>query len=222
MEVAMANRKSRSVYWETLFAAIPHRDTAIKYGKACNIFRQGQPADSLFYLRRGTVKLTATSKQGKEAVVSVRSAGEFFGEGCLAGQQSRTATAAAMTDCTLNKIEKLLMLRMIHEQQDVSELFARYLLSRNMRYEADLVDHFFNSSENRLAQALLLLAHFGKESRAEPVLPGVSQDSLAKMVGTTRSRISGFMQKFRKLGFIDYDRRGLTVHSRLLSVVLQK
>jgi CRP-like cAMP-binding protein len=222
MEVAMTNRKNQPVHREDLWEAIPHRGTVIKYGKACNIFRQGQPADSLFYLRRGAVKLTAISKHGKEAIVSVLGAGEFFGEGCLAGQQSRMATAAAVTDCTLNKIEKSVMACMLHERHDVSELFVRLLLSRNMRYETDLVDHFFNSSENRLAQVLLLLAHYGKGGRAEPVLPRVSQDSLAQMVGTTRSRISGFMRKFRKLGFINYDRRGLMVRSGLLSVVLQK
>jgi CRP/FNR family cyclic AMP-dependent transcriptional regulator len=222
MEVVMANRKNQPVHWEVLFASILPKGTVIKFRKASNIFRQGQPADSLFYLRRGTVNLTAVSKQGKEAIVSVLGAGELFGEGCLAGQQSRTATASAMTDCTLNKIEKSLMACMLHEQHDVSELFVRHLLSRNIRYETDLVDHIFNSSENRLAQVLLLLAHYGKANRAELVFPRVSQNSLAQMVGTTRSRISGFMQKFRKLGFIDYNGRGLTVHSGLLGVVLQK
>ena len=185
------------------------------------IFEQGQPADSLFYVRKGKVKLTVISQQGKEAIVAILDAGEFFGEGCLAGQPLRMATAVAMTDCTLDKIEKSLMVRMLHEQHDVSELFVKHLLSRNIRYEADLVDQLFNSSEKRLARILLLLAHFGKESRAEPVLPGISQDSLAQMVGTTRSRVSHFMNKFRKLGFIDYRKaRGLTVHSGLLSVVL--
>jgi CRP-like cAMP-binding protein len=167
------------------------------------------------------VKLTVISQQGKEAIVGILDAGEFFGEGCLAGQPSRMATAVAMTDCTLDKIEKSLMVRMLHEQPDVSELFVTHLLSRNIRYEADLIDQLFNSSEKRLARILLLLSNFGKESRAEPVLPGVSQDSLAQMVGTTRSRVSHFMNKFRKLGFIDYsDNDGLTVHSGLLSVVL--
>jgi CRP/FNR family transcriptional regulator, cyclic AMP receptor protein len=222
MEVAMANRKNQPAHWESVFAAIPHSGPAIKCRRTCDIFLQGQPADSLFYLRRGTVKLTAISKHGKEAIVSVLGAGEFFGEGCLAGQQSRTATAAAITDCTLNKIEKSRMACMLHERHDLSELFVRHLLSRSIRYEADLVDHIFNSSENRLAQALLLLSHYGEGSRAKPVLPRVSQDSLAQMIGTTRSRIGGFLRKFRKLGFIDYNRSGLTVHSGLLSVVLQE
>jgi CRP/FNR family transcriptional regulator, cyclic AMP receptor protein len=222
MEVAVTIRKNQPVHWEVLFAAIPHSGAIIRCGRSRNIFRQGQPADSLFYLRRGTVKLTAISKQGKEAIVSVLGAGEFFGEGCLGGQQSRASTAAAVTDCTLNRIKKSLMASLLHERHDVSELFARHLLSRNSRYEADIVDQIFDSSENRLVQTLLLLAHYDKASRAEPVLPRVSQDSLAQMVGTTRSRIRGFMQKFRKLGFIDYDRRELTVHSRLLSVVLHE
>jgi len=167
------------------------------------------------------VKLTVISKHGKEAVVAILSAGEFFGEGCLAGQQSRMATATAMTDCTLDKLEKLLMTRILHERHEISELFVAHLLSRNNRYEADLVDQLFNSGEKRLAQILLLLSHFGKESRAELVLPRVSQANLAQMVGTTRSRVSHLMNKFRKLGFIDYsDNNGLTVHGGLLSVVL--
>jgi CRP/FNR family transcriptional regulator, cyclic AMP receptor protein len=152
----------------------------------------------------------------------ILNAGEFFGEGCLAGQASRMATAVAMTDCTLDKIEKSLMSRILHEQHDVSELFVNHLLLRNIRYEADLVDQLFNSSEKRLARILLLLAHFGKESRAEIVVPRINQDTLAQMVGTTRSRVSHFMNKFRKLGFIDYDDYGLTVHSGLLSIVLHE
>ena len=218
----MANKKSRPVHREALPAAISRRKTVIGYGRTRNIFRQGQPADSLFYLRRGKVKLTVISQQGKEAIVAILDAGEFFGEGCLAGQQSRMATAVAMTDCTLDKIEKSLMERVLHEQHDVSELFVKHLLSRNIRYEADLVDQLFNSSEKRLARILLLLAHFGKESRVESIVPTVNQDTLAQMVGTTRSRVSHFMNKFRELGFIDYSGDGLTVHSGLLSIVLHK
>ena len=161
----------------------------------------------MFYLRRGKVKLAVTSEQGKEAIVAILGAGEFFGEGCLAGQPLRIATATAMTDCTLVRIEKPLMARMLHEQHDFSELFVTHLLSRNIRYEEDLVDQLFNSSEKRLARILLLLAHFGKESRAETVLPRVNQENLAQMVGTTRSRVSHFMNKFRKLGFVDYNGR---------------
>jgi CRP-like cAMP-binding protein len=218
----MSDKKSHPVDWEAVLAGVFRGKTVIEYGTNRNIFRQGQPADSLFYLRRGKVKLTVMSQQGKEAIVAILGGGEFFGEGCLAGQPSRMATAVAMTDCTIDKIEKLLMLRMIHEQHDVSELFVKHLLSRNIRYEADLVDQLFNSSEKRLARILLLLAQFGKESRAETVVPRVNQDTLAQMVGTTRSRVSHFMNKFRKLGFIDYDDSGLTVHSGLLNIVLHQ
>jgi len=160
------------------------------------------------------------SQQGKEAIVAVLAAGELFGEGCIAGQQLRMATASTMTDCTLDRIEKSLMARLLHEQHDISELFVTHLLSRNIRYEADLVDQLFNSSEKRLARILLLLAQFGKESRAEFVIPKISQDDLAQMVGTTRSRVSHFMNKFRKLGFVNYDDAGLTVHSSRLAIVL--
>jgi CRP-like cAMP-binding protein len=166
------------------------------------------------------VKLTAVSPQGKEAIVAVLDAGEFFGEGCLAGQRLRISTAVALTDCTVEKIERSVMVRLLHEQHKLSEMFVRHLLSRNLRYEADLVDQLFNSSEKRLARILLLLSHFGRESRAEPVLPRISQDDLAQMVGTTRSKVSRFMNKFKGLGFIDYNGHGLTVNSSLLNVVL--
>jgi CRP-like cAMP-binding protein len=220
-EAVLAHTKGRPVDWASILTGIFRGKTVIECGMDRNVFRQGQPADSLFYLRCGKVKLTVISQQGKEAIVAILGPGEFFGEGCLAGQALRMATAVAMTDCTLDKIEKSLMTRMLHEQHDVSELFVKHLLSRNIRYEADLVDQLFNSSEKRLARILLLLAHFGKESRAEAVVPTVNQDTLAQMVGTTRSRVSHFMNKFRNLGFIDYsDNDGLTVHSGLLSVVL--
>ena len=218
----MPGEKIKSVDWDMVLTGVFRGKTVMECGMNRTIFRQGQPADCLFYIRRGKVKLKVISKQGKEAIIAVLGAGEFFGEGCLAGQQSRMATAVAMTDCTLDKIEKSLMARILREQHDVSELFVRHLLSRNIRYEADLVDQLFNSSEKRLARILLLLAHFGKESRAETVVPRVNQDTLAQMVGTTRSRVSHFMNKFRKLGFIDYDDGGLTVHSGLLSVILHK
>ncbi len=217
----MADKKRQPIDWESFLTGIAHGKAIIEYGANRNIFRQGQSADSLFYLRRGKVKLAVTSKEGKEAIVAILDAGEFFGEGCLAGQQLRMATATAVTDCTLLRIDRQLMTRLLHEQHQISELFVAHLLSRNIRYEADLVDQLFNSSEKRLARILLLLSHFGKESRAEPVLPRVSQDDLAQMVGTTRSRVSHFMNKFRKLGFINYgDNGGLTVNSGLLSVVL--
>jgi CRP/FNR family cyclic AMP-dependent transcriptional regulator len=217
----MALKKSQPVDWEVFLAGIPSGKTDMEYGANRTVFWQGDPADSVFYLRRGKVKLSVTSQQGKEAIVAILGDGEFFGEGCLAGQPLRIATATAMTDCTLARVEKPLMARTLHEQHDFSELFVTHLLSRNIRYEADLVDQLFNSSEKRLARTLLLLAHFGKESRTETVVPRVSQDNLAQMVGTTRSRVSHFMNKFRELGFIDYsDSGGLTVHSGLLSVVL--
>ena len=216
----MTRSKSRPSDWEAFLAGISRGRTTLEVGRSSNIFRQGQPADSLFYLRRGRVKLVVTSTQGKEAIVAVLGAGEFFGEGCLAGQQLRVATATAMTDCTLEKIEKSTMGRTLHEEHGASELFVRHLLSRKIRYEEDLVDQLFDSSEKRLARILLVLAHYGKESRAETILPRVNQQNLAQMVGTTRSRVSHFMNKFRNLGFIDYDGDGLTVHSGLLRVVL--
>jgi CRP/FNR family cyclic AMP-dependent transcriptional regulator len=217
----MADKREQAFNWESFLSGITRGKTVIEYGASRNIFRQGQPADSLFYLRRGKVKLAVISREGKEAIIAILDAGEFFGEGCLAGQKVRMATAAALTDCTLFRIERTLMVRLIHERHEISELFVAHLLTRNIRYEADLVDQLFNSSEKRLARILLLLSHFGKESKAEPVLPRVSQDDLAQMVGTTRSRISHFMNKFRRLGFIDYSDSGtLTVNRGLLSVVL--
>ncbi len=217
----MPTKKSAPVDWEALLAGLSRGKTSAEYGSDRCIFRQGDPADSVFYLRQGKAKLSVISAQGKEAIVATLSGGDFLGEGCLAGQPLRMATATTVTECNFFRIEKSLMLRMLHEKHDISELFVTHLLSRNIRYEADLVDQLFNSSEKRLARILLLLAHFGKESRAELVLPQISQDSLAQMVGTTRSRVSHFMNKFRKLGFIHYgDNDGLTVHSGLLSVVL--
>jgi CRP/FNR family transcriptional regulator, cyclic AMP receptor protein len=175
----------------------------------------------LFLLRRGKVKLSVTSQQGKEAIIAVLDNNHFFGEGCLAGQSLRMSTATALTDCSLARLERRLMMDLLHERHEISEMFVKHLLSRNVRFEADLVDQLFNSSEKRLARILLLLSHFGKESKSEPVIPGITQENLAEMVGTTRSRVSHFMNKFRSLGFIDYgDGGGLTINSGLLSVVL--
>ena len=217
----VANNQGRSVDWETLLAGIPGGKSVLEYGIDRNIFMQGQPADCVFYLRRGKVKLSVTSQQGKEAIVAVLSAGDFFGEGCLAGQALRIATAISVTDCTLMRIDKRTMTRMLHEQHNISELFVTHLLSRNIRFEGDLVDQLFNSSEKRLARILLLLARFGKESKAAIILPKINQEHLSQMVGTTRSRVSHFLNKFRKLGFIDYKNNGeLTVNNGLLSVVL--
>jgi CRP-like cAMP-binding protein len=216
----MADKKDKIVDWEHVLNGVFRGKTVMECGLDRLVFRQGQPADSLFYLRRGKVKLTVISPEGKEAIISVLSAGEFFGEGCLAGQPVRMATAVAMTDCTLDKIDKPLMTRMLHEHQEMAELFVKHLLTRNIRYEADLVDQLFNSSEKRLARILLLLSHFGKESKSEVVIPRVNQDTLAQMVGTTRSRVSHFMNRFRDHGFIAYDDGALTIHSGLLSIVL--
>jgi len=221
-EVAKAKASTQPVDWEAFLAGFSHGKTVIEYGANRTIYRQGDPADSVFYIRRGKVKHGVTSQQGKEAIVAILGAGDFLGEGCLAGRLLRIGTAEAITDCTLVKIEKALMARVLHEQHDISEMFVTHLLSRSLRYEEDLIDQLFNSSEKRLARSLLLLAHFGKEGRSESVLPRVNQEHLAQMVGTTRSRVSHFMNKFKKLGFVDYDgsNGGLTVHSGLLSVVL--
>ena len=219
-EVVTTVKNEQPVNWEVLLNGIFRGKTVIECGIEHSVFRQGDPADALFYIRRGKIKLTVISPQGKEAIIAILGIGEFFGEGCIAGQPLRMATAVAITDCTLDKIDKSLMMRMLHEHHDVAELFGKHLLTRNIRYEADLVDQLFNSSEKRLARILLLLSHFGKESKAEVVLPNVSQDTLAQMIGTTRSRVSHFMNRFREHGFIDYDDGALTVNSGLLNVVL--
>ena len=183
------------------------------------IFSQGDAADAVFYIQAGKVKLTVVSQQGKEAVVAMLEPGAFFGEACLAGQTVRTATATSAEDSRLVRIDKDAMLRVLHEEPSFAELFMSYLLAHTIRIQEDLVDQLFNSSEKRLARILLLLAHFGKEGKPEPVIAKVSQEMLAEMIGTTRSRVSFFMNKFRKLGFIDYN-GGMHVHSSLLNVVL--
>jgi CRP/FNR family cyclic AMP-dependent transcriptional regulator len=216
-----ANEKIQTIDWAAFLAGISRGKSVLEYGAGRTIFVQGDAADSVFYLHTGQVKLAVTSQQGKEAIVTVLGDNEFFGEGCLAGQLLRIATAIAVTDCSLYRIEKSLMVRVLHEQHGISELFITHLLSRNIRFEGDLVDQLFNSSEKRLARILLLLTHYGKESRTETVHPGINQEHLAQMVGTTRSRVSHFMNKFRSLGFIDYTGSGaLTINSGLLSVVL--
>ncbi len=189
------------------------------YEANATVFAQGDPADAIFYILKGKVKLAVLSKQGKEAVVALLSAGDFFGEGCLAGQSLRMATAVAMSACSIMKLEKSEVIRTLHEQPDFSELFVAHLLSRNIRIEEDLVDQLFNSSEKRLARVLLLLANFGKEGTPQAVIPKISQETLAEIIGTTRSRVSYFMNRFRKLGFIHYN-GGLEIHSSLLNVVL--
>ena len=183
------------------------------------VFSQGEPADSVYYVIHGKVKVTVVSEQGKEAVVAILGPDEFCGEGCLNGQTHRIATATAVTDCEVMRLEKQVMIRVLHDEPLFSEMFITHLLKRTLRVEADLVDQLFNSSEKRLARALLLLANFGKEGKPETVIPKVSQETLADMIGTTRSRVSLFMNKFRKLGFIEYNGT-LKVHSSLLNVVL--
>jgi CRP/FNR family transcriptional regulator, cyclic AMP receptor protein len=193
--------------------------TISKYRKNQIVFSQGGLADSVFYIHSGKVKITVISEQGKEAVVAVLGADEFCGEGCLTGQPRRVATARAMTECQIMRLEKGAIVRVLHEEPAFSEMFVSHLLARTIRVEEDLVDQLFNSSEKRLARALLLLANFGKDSKPEPIIAKVSQETLAEMIGTTRSRVSHFMNKFRKLGFIDYNGH-LEVHSSLLNVVL--
>jgi len=183
------------------------------------IFTQGDGADAVFYIRTGKVRLTVVSKTGKEATIGILNEGDFFGEGALAGQTVRMGSAAAMTDCDLLRVNKKAMMEALHGEHAFSDMFVAYLLARNIRYEEELVDQLFNSSEKRLARVLLLLAHFGKEGIPETVIPKISQETLAEMIGTTRSRVSFFMNRFRKLGFIHYN-GGLQVHSSLLNVVL--
>jgi CRP/FNR family cyclic AMP-dependent transcriptional regulator len=195
--------------------------TVVSLKKKEAAFSQGAPADAVFYIQKGKVQLTVVSKIGKEATLGILSEGEFFGEGGLAGQPLRMGSATAMTDCELLRIDKKEMMLALHREHTFSDLFVAYLLARNIRYEEDLVDQLFNSSEKRLARILLLLAHFGKEGVPETVIPKITQATLADMIGTTRSRVSFFMNRFRKLGFVHYDgRSGLQVHSSLLSVVL--
>jgi CRP/FNR family cyclic AMP-dependent transcriptional regulator len=212
--------KARSPFdAEALLAAVGQGSATRDYQKAQAVFAQGDRADAVFFVQRGKIKLTVLSSQGKQAVIALLGPGDFFGEGCLAGQTLRMATATAMTESAVVRLPKQLMIRTLHRDGVFSELFTRYLLSRNIRMEEDLVDQLFNSSEKRLARILLLLANFGKAGRPEPVVPKISQETLAEMVGTTRSRISFFMNKFRKLGFVEYNGR-LEVHSSLLHVVL--
>jgi CRP-like cAMP-binding protein len=185
------------------------------------VYTQGDPADSVFYVHEGKAKITVLSEQGKEAVVALLGPGDFFGEGCLAGQPRRMATATAMTDCVIARLAKRDVVRVIHDEPAFSELFISHLLARNIRVEEDLVDQLFNSSEKRLARVLLLLANFGKDSKPEPILAKISQETLAEMIGTTRSRVSFFMNKFRQLGLIDYNGH-IEVHTSLLNVVLHE
>ena len=213
-------RKGRDLDPQSFLAKIGVGKKNVVFPKKQTVFAQGDVADSVFYIQEGKVRLSVVSKIGKEATLGILSEGEFFGEGSLAGQALRMGSATAMTDCELLRIDKKAMMEALHREHEFSDVFVAYLLARNIRYEEDLVDQLFNSSEKRLARVLLLLAHFGKEGVPETVIPKISQETLADMVGTTRSRVSFFMNRFRKLGFVDYGGDGLQVHSSLLNVVL--
>ena len=215
----MTQKRAAPFALGTYLAKVRGAETVKEYRRKHTIFSQGSPADAVFYIEKGKVKLTVLSARGKEAVVAILGSGDFFGEGGLAGQPLRMATATSMTECSILRVNKETMIRTLHDEHAFSELFMSYLLSRNTRIEEDLVDQLFNSSEKRLARILLLLTRFGKEGQHELVVPRISQETLAEMVGTTRSRVSFFMNKFRKLGLIDYN-GGLHVHSSLLSIVL--
>jgi CRP/FNR family transcriptional regulator, cyclic AMP receptor protein len=189
--------------------------------KKQTIFVQGDTSDAVYYIQKGKIKLTVVAMSGKEATIGILSEGDFFGEGCLTGQPLRLCSATAISDCSVMRIAKKSMMEVLHREHAFSDMFVSYLLVRNVRYEADLVDQLFNSSEKRLARLLLILARFGKDGKSESVIPKISQEGLAEMVGTTRSRVSFFMNRFRKLGFIDYHGGDtLQVHSSLLDIVL--
>lgn len=216
-------KKAASISFDprALLSSGNHGRTVRQYGAGDLVFAQGDPADAVFYIQSGDVKIAVTSEQGKEAIVGLLNPGAFFGEGCLVGQPARLASAIALTESEVTRVEKAEMLRLLHAEPAFAELFMEHLLTRNGRIEADLVDQLFNSSEKRLARTLLLLASFGKDGAPLPITAKVSQETLAAIVGTTRSRISFFMNKFRRLGFIDYNGH-LEVHSSLLTVLLRE
>jgi CRP/FNR family cyclic AMP-dependent transcriptional regulator len=223
MKSSAAVKQNRGFNPTTFLATIGEGRKLVAAPKKQVIFAQGDEADAVFYIQKGKVRLSVVSKIGKEATIAIVSEGNFFGEGALGGQLLRMGSAAAMTDCELLRVEKKAMMDALHREHSFSDMFVAYLLARNIRYEEDLVDQLFNSSEKRLARVLLLLARFGKEGIPETVVPKISQETLAEMVGTTRSRVSFFMNRFRKLGFIHYAggiEGGLQVHSSLLNVVL--
>jgi CRP/FNR family cyclic AMP-dependent transcriptional regulator len=215
----MAKRAETTFDAKVFLATVNHGRTISKYAKDAVIFAQADPADSVFYMQKGRIKIVVESDQGKEAVVAILGQGEFFGEGCLIGQPLRLATARAMAESEVMRVGKAEMIRVLHDEPSFGELFTAHLLLRKSRVEADLVDQLFNSSEKRLARTLLMLANFGKEGTPQPITTKISQETLAEIVGTTRSRVSHFMNKFRKLGFIEYNGT-VKVHSALLSVVL--
>jgi len=216
----MAIKRRPSFNSFSFLAKVGKGQSVAKCRKGKVIFSQGDAGDAVFYLQKGKVKVTVVSEQGKEAIVAILGTNEFFGEGCLAGQALRVSTVTTMTDSVIARIEKAAVIRVIHQEPVFAEMFIAHLLGRTIRVEADLVDQLFNSSEKRLARMLLLLANFGKESKPEPIIAKISEEALAEMIGTTRSRVSFFMNKFRKLGFIDYNGSGLEIHSSLLNAVL--
>jgi CRP/FNR family transcriptional regulator, cyclic AMP receptor protein len=216
----MATKRKLRFDPRSFLAKVGEGRSISKYRKDQVVFSQGDLAEAVFYIQKGKVKVTVVSDQGKEAVVALLGADEFCGEGCLAGQPRRMATVTAMTDCTIMRLQKASIIRVLHDEPGFSEIFISHLLARTIRVEEDLVDQLFNSSEKRLARLLLLLANFGKEGKPEPIIAKISQETLAEMIGTTRSRVSFFMNKFRRLGFVDYNGSGLEVHSSLLNVVL--
>ena len=220
MALVAASKKLIKFDSKTFLSTINGGRKIVAFAKTQTIFVQGDSSDTVFYIQKGKVKLTVVSKVGKEATIGILNEGDFFGEGCLAGQPLRLCSATAMTDSTVMKIDKKSMVEVLHREHAFSDTFVAYLLTRNIRYEEDLVDQLFNSSEKRLARILLLLAHFGKEGKPEIVIPKMSQETLAEMIGTTRSRVSFFMNRFRKLGFIDQAGDALQVHSSLLNIVL--
>jgi CRP-like cAMP-binding protein len=220
MKSATAVAKRSEFNPKTFLATIGTGRELVAVPKKQKIFGQGDKADSVFYIQKGRVRLSVVSKDGKEATIGIVSEGEFIGEGALAGQLLRMCSADAMSKCELLRVEKKAMIEALHREHSFSDLFVTYLLARNIRFQEDLVDQLFNSSEKRLARVLLLLAHFGKEGVPQTVVPKISQEILAEMIGTTRSRVSFFMNRFRKLGFVHYNGGGLEVHSSLLNVVL--
>ena len=216
-----AAKKRRQFDPKSFLTVINGGRRILAFPKKQAIFVQGDPSDAVFYIQKGKVKLTVVSKTGKEATIGILKEGDFFGEACLTGQPLRLCSATALTDCSVMRVEKKTMLNVLHEEHAMSDVFVAYLLTRNSRYEEDLVDQLFNSSEKRLARMLLMLAHFGKEGEPQPVIPKISQETLAQMVGTTRARVNFFMNRFKKLGLIDYDKRSaLQVHGALLNVIL--
>ena len=217
----MAKKPNGTFDPQTFLVTVSHGRTVTDYRKGAVVFAQAGPADAVFYIKTGRIKLAVASKQGKEAVVAILGPGEFFGEGCLIGQPLRLATARAMDESEVLRVAKAAMVRVLHDEPSFGELFISHLLTRNSRIEADLVDQLFNSSEKRLARTLLLLANFGKEGGPQPITTRISQETLAEIIGTTRPRVSLFLNKFRKLGFIDYNGH-MAVHSSLLSVMLRE